>query len=287
MRRPCWIKGVLLADTEFRFLDGDFQLICELIYERAGIKLNDSKKPMVYSRLARRLRALGFATFSSYLGFLKSSPESDEWELFTNALTTNLTSFFRESHHFDILSERLPEWQQASGKVSIWCCASSTGEEPYSIMMTAVQCFASLNPPVSLLASDLDTNVLDKAKQGVYALERVSDMDESLRQRFFLRGKGSQAGLVKVRRELRDAINFKQINLLANSWPIDTKFDAIFCRNVMIYFDKPTQRTLLERFVRLLKPHGRLFVGHSENLQHVSDLWMPCGQTVYRLRMSL
>lgn len=154
-------------------------------------------------------------------------------------------------------------------------------------MMTAVERFAMLSPPVSLLASDLDTNVLDKAMQGVYALERVSDMDESLRQRFFLRGKGSQAGLVKVRRELRDSIDFKQINLLANDWPIDTKFDAIFCRNVMIYFDKPTQRTLLERFVRLMKPHGRLFVGHSENLQHVSDLWTPCGQTVYRLRLPL
>lgn len=272
--------------TEFKFSDQDFAEVCALIYQRAGINLNGSKKPMVYSRLARRLRELDLHSFTDYLALLAANPESPEWVQFTNALTTNLTAFFREPHHFDILAELAPQWMQSHRKLSVWCCASSTGEEPYSIMMTLLESLGGLHPDVSLLASDLDTHVLEKASAGVYAEERIANLDEACRRHFFLRGKGESAGKVKVRRELRELIEFRQINLLAPDWPIKGPFDAIFCRNVMIYFDKPTQRELLKRFLPLLRPDGRLFVGHSESLSHVNDLWVSCGQTVYRPRGS-
>ena len=278
-----WTWGYFVH-TEFRFSDQDFAEVCTLIYQRAGINLNDSKKPMVYSRLARRLRDLGLRSFSDYLALLAATPESPEWAQFTNALTTNLTAFFREPHHFDILSELAPQWLKTHRKLSVWCCASSTGEEPYSIMMTLLNSLGEIRPAVSLLASDLDTQVLEKARTGVYAAERLASLNDEYRRHFFLRGKGSFSGMVKVRRELRELIEFRQINLLAPDWRLSGPFDAIFCRNVMIYFDKPTQRELLKRFLPLLRPDGRLFVGHSESLSHVNDLWVSCGQTVYRPR---
>lgn len=271
-----------MAETEFHLSDQDFDRIREMIYLRAGINLNGSKKPMVYSRLARRLRELNLSGFSDYLSLLNNNPDVAEWVAFTNSLTTNLTSFFREKHHFDLLAALAPEWLHQHQQISVWCCAASTGEEPYSIMMTLLESLGTINPPVKLLASDLDTQVLDKARSGIYPLERISRLDEQRKKQFFLRGKGGAEGLVKVRRELHQKIDFQQINLLHANWPLKGPFDAIFCRNVMIYFDKPTQRELLRRFVPLLRPGGCLFVGHSESLSHVSDLWEPCGQTVYR-----
>ncbi len=264
----------------FEFTPGDFARVRELIYRRAGISLSEAKREMVYSRLARRLRARGLTSFGEYLDTLESGTDDTEWEAFTNALTTNLTAFFREAHHFPLLAEHMV---QAKGTLAVWCAASSTGEEPYSIAMTLCEAFDTLSPPVSIVATDIDTNVLRTAQEGIYPIERVEKMSGGRLKRFFLRGKGERAGLVCVRPELRQMISFKPLNLLAPSWPVSGPFDVIFCRNVMIYFDKPTQARILSRFVPLMKPDGLLFAGHSENFMYASNAFRLRGKTVYEL----
>lgn len=265
---------------EFEFTAHDFVRVKALIHKRAGIALTDTKQEMVYSRLARRLRATGIMSFDQYLDDLERGVDGNEWEAFTNALTTNLTSFFRESHHFPILAEHM---RQVKGPINIWCSASSTGEEPYSIAITACEVFGTLTPPVNIIATDIDTNVLDTAANGVYSIDKIAKMSSDQVKRFFLRGKGEQDGLVKIRPELRQMITFKQLNLLADNLPISGPFDAIFCRNVMIYFDKPTQGKILTKFIPLLKPDGLLFAGHSENFLYVSNDFALRGKTVYEL----
>ena len=266
---------------EFNFTRSDFERVRALIYKRAGISLADSKHEMVYSRIARRLRATNIVSFSTYLDELEAGRLGDEWESFTNALTTNLTSFFREAHHFPLLAEHVK--RLAGGPITIWCSASSTGEEPYSIAMTVCEAFNSATPPVQIIATDIDTSVLAVGAQGVYGIERLDKMAPERARRFFLRGKGEQEGMVRVRPELRQLVTFKQLNLLADGWPLSGQFDVIFCRNVMIYFDKATQRKILARFVPLMKPHGLLFAGHSENFTYVSDALKLRGKTVYQL----
>ena len=284
---PNTTKQVSKHETgkEFDFTRADFERVRGLIYERAGISLADSKQEMVYSRLARRLRANGIASFASYLDALEAGRMPAEWESFTNALTTNLTSFFREAHHFPLLAEHALKARAAHGgaPLTIWCSASSTGEEPYSIAMTVCEAFDTLTPPVQIIATDIDTNVLATASAGVYPIERVDKMDAARLRRFFLKGKGAQEGLVRVRPELRQLITFRQLNLLADGWDVKGPFDAIFCRNVMIYFDKATQRKILSRFVPLMKPDALLFAGHSENFLYVSDALRLRGKTVYEL----
>lgn len=269
------------SNREFEFGSADFEMVRKLIYERAGITLSTAKADMVYSRLARRLRALGMTRFSDYLAFLKSGRDESEWEAFTNALTTNLTSFFREAHHFPILAQFL---KARSGRdLSIWCCAASTGEEPYTIAMTVAEAFGSFNTPVRIVASDLDTSVLQKARSAVYPVERVEKLSAERMQRFFLRGSGNQEGYVKVRPELARMVTFQQVNLLSDPLPLKGPFDVIFCRNVMIYFDKPTQADVVRRLSRTMKPDALLFIGHSESMFHVSDLLKLRGKTVYEL----
>lgn len=268
------------SGKEFAFSGHDFDRVRELIYERAGISLSDSKQEMVYSRLARRLRATGINEFSTYLNFLEREKDSDEWESFTNALTTNLTSFFREEHHFPILAEHI---KKKGGPFRIWCSASSTGEEPYSIAMVACEAFGSLKPPVEIMASDIDTNVLAVAARGVYNVDRIEKMATDRVRKFFLKGTGKNEGTALVRKELRDLISFERVNLLDDHWSIRGEFDVIFCRNVMIYFDKPTQSTILKKFVPLMKPDGLLFAGHSENFLYVSNDFKLRGKTVYEL----
>jgi chemotaxis protein methyltransferase CheR len=272
------------TSKEFDFTRRDFERVRALIYKRAGISLADSKQEMVYSRLARRLRATGIAAFSIYLDDLEAGRMDHEWEAFTNALTTNLTSFFREAHHFPLLAEHALDLRaREGGQLNIWCAASSTGEEPYSIAMTLCEAFNTLTPPVHVIATDIDTNVLATAAEGVYGMERIEKLEPERLRRFFLRGKGSQQGMVRVRPELRQLVSFRQLNLLEESWQLSGQFDAIFCRNVMIYFDKTTQRTILSRFVPLMKPHALLFAGHSENFLYVSDSLRLRGKTVYQI----
>lgn len=266
---------------EYAFTQADFDRIRKLIYKHAGISLSTGKQNMVYSRLARRLRANGFSNFHEYLNFLeRGNPE--EWEAFTNALTTNLTAFFREQHHFPILEKHV-EQRKNQNKIQLWCSASSTGEEPYSMAMAMVQAFKTFTPPVHILATDLDTNVLAKAQMGIYPLDKLERMPKEKLKQFFLKGKEHHAGSARVRPELRNLITFRQLNLLDESWPIRGPFDAIFCRNVMIYFDKQTQYKILKKFVPLLAPDGLLFAGHSESFQHAVDLFKLREKTVYEL----
>jgi chemotaxis protein methyltransferase CheR len=268
-------------DREFAFTGKDFERVCQLIYAHAGISLKPSKQDMVYSRLVRRLRANGINNFRDYVALLESDNKV-EWEAFVNALTTNLTSFFREPHHFPILAEHLVK-QKGRHPFSLWCSAASTGEEPYSMAMTIVDAFGSFTPPVSIVATDLDTSVLAKAEAGVYPVERVEKLAADVVKRFFLKGTGEQSGFVRVRPELRAMVTFRQVNLLNDVWPIRGPLDAIFCRNVMIYFDKETQLKILQRFAPLLQPDGLLFAGHSENFHNAAHLFRLRGKTVYEL----
>ncbi len=270
---------------EFDFSAQDFERVRALIRARAGISLGEAKQDMVYSRLSRRLRALRLGSFRDYLDHLEGSDDAAEWEAFTNALTTNLTAFFREAHHFAVLAEHLRRPRRA-GPITLWCCAASTGEEPYSLAITAAEAFGTLRPPVRILATDIDTNVLRKGEAGVYPAERVDKLGTERLQRFFLKGRGAQEGSVRVRPELRELITFRQLNLLDPAWPLRGPFDAIFCRNVMIYFDRPTQAQVLRRFAPLLCTDGLLFVGHSESLFHVAETFRLRGQTVYSLARS-
>jgi len=267
---------------EFDFNGKDFERVRAMIYKRAGIALADSKQEMVYSRLARRLRATGINSFVRYLDELEAGRLGHgEWESFTNALTTNLTSFFREAHHFPLLAEHIKA--KRGETINIWCSASSTGEEPYSIAITCCEAFNTLTPPVHILATDIDTNVLATAAQGVYPMERIEKLSAEQQRRFFMKGRGGNEGMARVRQELRQLITYRQLNLLDEKWDIRPGFDVIFCRNVMIYFDKGTQRKILSRFVPLMKPDALLFAGHSENFLYVSDSLKLRGKTVYEL----
>jgi len=270
--------GTLPGAREFSFSIEDFRAIRQLIHRHAGILLADGKRDMVYSRLARRLRALRFTDFSQYLRHLRS--EASEWQAFVNALTTNLTAFFREPHHFQLLREFARTLERRP--IRIWCAACSTGEEAYSIAMTLADLFGA-SAPVQILATDIDTQVLEQAKRGVYALDRAGELPESFLNRFFLRGRGDSAGLMRIKPELRASISFRQLNLLQDAWPLRGPFDAIFCRNVMIYFDRQTQYRVLRKFPPLLHADSLLFAGHAESFQHATDLFRPQGRTVYAL----
>lgn len=266
---------------EFLFTDADFERVRKLIYQHAGISLSPVKKDMVYSRLARRLRALNKRSFSEYLDALERAG-GEEWERFVNSLTTNLTSFFREPHHFPMLADHLRKIDNRR-PVKIWCSAASTGEEPYSIAMTVAETFGGDVSHVSIVASDLDTNVLATAQKGIYPMERLDKISPDRLRRFFLRGTGNQDGYAAVRPELKRMIEFRRINLLDASYPVKGPLDVLFCRNVMIYFDKPTQYKILARFAPLMQPDGLLFAGHSESFLHAADLFRSLGKTVYAL----
>ncbi len=258
--------------------DADFTRIRELIYQRAGIVLAEHKREMVYSRLAKRLRHHGMTRFTDYLVRLERQPEAKEWEAFTNALTTNLTAFFREAHHFPLLAEHIKNKQDP---VTIWCSAASTGEEPYSLAMTLLETLGAKAAQAKVIATDIDTDALARARAGVYPLEQVRKLDEVRVKRFFQKGTGNHAGFARVRPEVSALVEFLPLNLLASQWPIKGPFDAVFCRNIMIYFDKDTQSKILKRFAPLMKPDGLLFAGHSENFSYISDAFKLRGQTVY------
>ncbi len=266
---------------EFEFTSSDFSRVRKLIYQHAGISLSEAKTDMVYSRVGRRLRACGFDSFKEYLDALEKNNDAAEWEAFTNALTTNLTSFFREEHHFPILADHISQVQKP---IRIWCSAASTGEEPYSIAITACEAFGTLHPPVEIIATDIDTNVLSIAAAGIYPYERVSKLSDKRKRSFFQKGTGQHEGSVRVKKELRQLITFRQLNLLDAQLPSKGQFDAIFCRNVMIYFDKPTQTKILDKFLPLMKPNALLFAGHSENFLYVSKALHLLGKTVYELK---
>ena len=267
-----------MQGREFLWTSADFDHVQKLIYQRAGISLHDGKHAMVYSRLSRRLRETGHNSFREYLRWLEAT-DGPEWQEFVNALTTNLTSFFREGHHFQVLAEYLRSIQSA-GACRMWCSAASTGEEPYSIVMTATEALGA-NGNFSLIASDIDSKVLHTASQGIYKSDSLKGLDQARLQRFFMRGKAGNAGMAKVKQELRSKIDFLIVNLIRNDWPFRDPFDVVFCRNVMIYFDAITQRQVLERIHKVMKPGALLFVGHAENFSDSRDLFALKGKTVY------
>ena len=272
-----------IGNRDFVFSERDFRRVCQLIRDRAGIALVDSKRDMVYGRLSRRLRALGLSDFGTYLDQLERNDDVAEWQAFTNALTTNLTSFFREPHHFEHLHEQLAaSGATARAPLALWSCAASTGEEPYSIAITACEAFGTMAPPVRILATDIDTQVLQTAQRGVYPVERVASLDAERKRRYFQRGTGPNEGHCRVHPALQALIDFRPLNLLSPRYDIGGPFAAVFCRNVMIYFDKPTQRDILSRLVTHMDSGSLLYTGHSENYLHAADLIRPCGRTLYR-----
>jgi chemotaxis protein methyltransferase CheR len=279
---PSPAATTLSADAEYTLTAADFDRIRRLIHERAGISLHAGKQAMVYSRLSRRLRETRQPSFVAYLDALERSGGESEWQEFVNCLTTNLTAFFREDHHFHALVDDLrTRAGLAQGRpIRIWCNAASTGEEPYSLAMTVVETLGA-GAAVKILATDIDTKVLATAQRGVYPAESRGLSPERLK-RHFLRGTGANAGSIRARPELTRLIEFKSFNLMSTGWSaLGEPFDIVFCRNVMIYFDAPTQRRVLERMHGASKPGALLYVGHSENFTDSRDLFRLRGKTVY------
>lgn len=263
---------------EYEYTRADFERIRALIHRHAGIILGEGRSQLVYTRLSRRLRALELRRFADYIELL--APGGAEWQQFTNSLTTNLTAFFREQHHFPVLARHARGLRRRP--LHVWSAATSTGEEAYSIAIALADAFGRVDPPVRILATDLDTDVLETARRGIYPLQRLELLEPRLRRRYFRRGSGRHAGFGRVIPELQRLITFRQLNLLDATWPLSQRFDAIFCRNVMIYFDKPTQARLLEKFVQALQPDGLFFAGHAESFAHARAVVEPLGRTVYR-----
>lgn len=266
--------------AEFSFDARDFERVRALIYQRAGISLHTGKQAMVYSRLSRRLRETSHRSFASYLEWLEQSsgPAGEqEWQEFINCLTTNLTSFFREEHHFHALADDLKA--RAGRPLRIWCNAASTGEEPYTLAMTAVEALGA-NAQVKIVASDIDTKVLATAARAIYPADSRGLSPERLRQHC-LRGTGANAGKMRVKPELARMIEFRTLNLMDAHWSLGEPFDIVFCRNVMIYFDAATQRRVLAQIHTVMRPGSLLFVGHSENFTDSKQLFRLRGKTIY------
>jgi chemotaxis protein methyltransferase CheR len=272
------------AEHEFEFTDSDFKRLREIVHVRTGIALSEAKRELVYGRLARRLRKLNLNSFGEYCQLVEGA-ESTELQELTNAITTNLTSFFREGYHFEQLArEALPyaESKRAgTRRIRLWSAGCSTGEEPYSLAIVLREALAHLpNWDVKLLATDIDSKVVATASEGLYAAERFKGVP-SERVRNWFRQPADRPGFSLASDELKQLITFKQLNLL-DPWPMKGPFDIIFCRNVVIYFDKDTQRKLFDRMADLQEPGGWLFIGHSENLLNVTRRYKLVGRTVYR-----
>jgi chemotaxis protein methyltransferase CheR len=270
----------------------EFELFRELVYEETGISLRDQKRLLLNNRLLKRLRHYGFGCFMEYYEYVRcGGGMGGEIQELINAVTTNKTEFFRESHHFDMLAELLlspAAHATALGsrpRLRIWSAGCSTGEEPYSIAITIAMHLERLAAwDIKILASDIDTSVLERARAAIYSREAVRGLPHDILKKHLLSGTGEHADSVQIKPEIRNLVEFAHINLMKEPWPFHGKLDAIFCRNVIIYFDQETQRRLVESFARWLKPGGLFFAGHSENLFWLGDLLEPIGQTVYRMR---
>lgn len=269
-------------EREFAFSDRDFRFLADMVGQKTGIVLAEHKSDMVYSRLARRLRSLRLKSFSEYIELLKSEAGEEEIGNLVNAITTNLTRFFREEHHFTHLHDDvlLPITSNPSSnrRIRIWSAGCSSGMEPYSIAMTLKSAIRDVNKwDARILATDIDTNMLSKGMSGEYPIDQLEHIPA------FYRADVSRVGKESMRMSdsLKELIAFKQLNLL-EKWPMQGPFDVVFCRNVVIYFDKPTQQRLFSRIADMLKPQGWLYIGHSENLFKVCDRFELLGRTIYR-----
>lgn len=279
-----------LKNRQLDFTQQDFLRARHLIHQQAGIALSEAKFDMVYSRIGKRLRLLNLPSFKSYLDYLEHGNDVAEWQAFINGLTTNLTSFYREAHHFTMLAEHLASLKHLaslnktnSEPIKIWCCAASSGEEPITIAITACEVFGTMTPPVQIIATDIDTDVLEIAASGEYTKDAIKKLPPAILKQYFQRGIGINEGMVRICHEIKALIQYKALNLCAEDWPIDGQFDVIFCRNVMIYFDKATQSRVLAGLAAKLRTKGLLFVGHSENFAHATTNFKLRGKTVYEL----
>ena len=271
----------IVGGTEFELTDKDFRFIQWFMHKHAGIYFSDRKRTMVYGRISRQLRRLGLRRFTDYKQLIEQ--DNEERVGFINSLTTNKTQFFREYHHFEFLENvMLKEWsKQGVQNLSLWSAGCSTGEEPYSFAASLYSKGAfSAVEQIRIFATDLDTKVLSHAKQGIYSDDAISSIPVKYLQPCFFKGKGSQQGNIKVAKGLQQSIHFQQLNLL-DEWCWQEPFDLISCRNVIIYFDKQTQEKLIKAFYQQLKPHGILFLGHSESVGSCSDLFRHLGKTIY------
>ncbi|WP_082190356.1 CheR family methyltransferase [Frateuria defendens] len=274
--------GPSLGDAEFRFLR-------EFVHRHCGIALSEQKRQLVQGRLQRRLRALGLKDYAAYCELLRNDPVGELGEL-ASAISTNVTAFFREAHHYELIErELLPQWlahkRRAEDRLRIWSAGCSTGEEPYALAMVLAEALAHTGSAVDakILATDLSPQALSVAREGVYPLDRLGGVGEARRRRWFLRGEGEYEGYAQVHPRLRELVSVLPLNLL-HEWPMQGPFDAIFCRNVVIYFDQPTKQRLFARYADLLSPGGYLFLGHSESMLGLSDAFELIGRTVYRKR---
>jgi len=280
------VQGLVKEKREFSFKQEDFSFLAKLLNEKTGIVLHENKAELIYGRLARRLRALGLKSFKEYCGYLQGPKGEEEMGFTVNAVTTNTTKFFREMHHYDYFRENILKGTKAEiaknsrHRFRVWSAGCSSGEEPYCIAMTMREYLGDKMLDCKILATDLDTNILAKAKEGRYAKNNCEERISKARLGKHMK-KSRDGQSYEMTSRLKKMITFKQLNLL-HEWPMKGPFDVIFCRNVMIYFDKDTQDWLVRRYAELLKPGGILFVGHSESLLTVSDILENIGQTTYR-----
>lgn len=273
----------------FKISDAEFQQLREFIHSHTGISLSDHKRALVYSRLARRLRHHQLESFADYYELLtEHDPEGLELVEMINCITTNKTDFFREPHHFKFLTERaLPE-VRARGmngprRVRLWSAGTASGEEAYTLAMTVRESFPQTESwDIRILATDIDTRVLAHAERGEYLREQTERVPQTLLQRYFYQGEGERAGHVQAKPVLKDLIRFRRLNLMDDPWPMRGPFDVILCRNVIIYFDRATQRRLIERFTQMLRPKGYLMLGHSESLIDGGGKLRHMSQSVYQ-----
>jgi len=266
--------------------DTEFEKISRLVYSHCGIHLHDGKKELVKARLSKRIREGNFKSFADYYDYVKTGEGTDEFIAMIDSLSTNLTSFFREDGHFRALSRIVPALVRESGgrgrpRLRLWSAGCSTGEEPYTMAITALESAQGACADIRILAPDISTRVLKKAAQGIYPADRVKSIPPDLLRKYFQVGQGNWAGHYRVKRDVRDIVSFERFNLMDPPVPGDP-FDVIFCRNVMIYFDKKTQEGLVNRFHGRLARGGYLFIGHSESLTGLSHAFQYLEPSVYR-----
>jgi chemotaxis protein methyltransferase CheR len=280
----------VLDDSRLTITDKEFLHLRDFIHAHSGIALSEHKRALVCSRLAKRLRHYNLQHYSDYYRLLtESDPDGVELVAMINSITTNKTDFFREPHHFQFLAKEVFPAYRNNPKherpLRLWSAAASTGEEAYSLAMTALEsmpCFGDRD--ICILATDIDTDVLSRAENGIYTQEQAKHIPEALLRRYFLKGQGDHEGEILAKPVLKSLVHFRRLNLQDNPWPMKTPFDVILCRNVLIYFDKPTQLKLFQRMAGMLKTGGYLMLGHSEAIYGLVDYFRPVGHSIYQRR---
>jgi len=279
---------VLALDGDLKQLEilssSEFEYFRSKIFELAGISMSDSKIDLVRTRLRSRIISLGFSSFKAYQNYLKGLSENDpEWQAFINVMTTNKTDWFREPEHFHFLvKEFLPKWLSLGKKhLRVWCAASSTGEEPYTLALVLAEVLQNTQITFEIIASDIDTKVLEVAKNGVYHVDRLYQIPQDYQKSFIAKGTGEISSWFRLKKDLKSKVSFKQVNLIASDYPLNSKFDIVFCRNVLIYFDNQTIENVIQNIYRYCEEDAVLVIGHSESLQNIKSQWKYMRPSIY------